>query len=83
MSKWTKIGIREGDRLKLFTLNNELTNGNPVECGQTQPNSEYKPSYSVLNDPDYYARGYYFGNYYAVSIKVACLAISLAFSVLA
>lgn len=64
MVKWTKIGVVEGDRLKVFTMNNSITFGNPVECGQTQPNQEYKASYESISesDKDYYF-GYWFGGY--------------------
>jgi hypothetical protein len=64
MVKWTKIGVREGDRVKVFTMNNSIAFGNPVECGQEQPNSAYHPSYEINTEDERAALfGYWFGGY--------------------
>jgi len=49
MAKWTKIGHKEGDRIKVFTVNNRLILTNDTDdCGLPVKNAKYVPNYSIL-----------------------------------
>lgn len=63
---WVKLGTLEGDRIKTFVINEDLTAyRNTNDCGEPVGNEPYQADYSVGND--YYAAympGYWFFNYY-------------------
>lgn len=61
---WTKIGVKDGDKIKVFTVNNRLALHNDIECGdfiQNQPQSlsTTKNNLPITNTES----GYYFYNY--------------------
>lgn len=75
MVNWTKIGTKEGDRIKVFTVNEDIAlHFDCDDDGKKQPNDKYKPLYSygyetddLLDNDGYWFYGGFGSNYSSFS----------------